>query len=339
MTINTNEAPVCAGYSQRMAGPAEPPSVAFERSRLAAMSCGRETLSAPEPGQRIGSWTLMAVITRAEGPVAAFEQINLQDGMLAFVDATGVARMSSKSLEPTSEGEAGLRYNKVASWYRGHSKQDAMPDHRDVMREELLAGGQDPDPDAVMGCYPPARHAFFEGHLRPHTFVGTGVSDDVVPLYYKDVTMVSRVPIGVMAPGSEAAMENGELWEGLIGGWPPIVRTVYPIGPDECWEVVTFASSATANRIKQPVWYRFMHLKAGAVVETRYVDSFLPYPHPGPRLEERFYDELLATLDYWDRETAGGMVVTGWNWLADRSRHAFAREMITPARRPTQNMV
>lgn len=329
MTPRENKGPVCPGYAGDEAGLVAPPSVTFKAHRLAAMACGGQTVRHPEPGQRVNDWVLMAVIAPDDGPIAVFEQVSRQEGALVFVDVVGVVRTSGKSLEPTSEGQAGLAFNTVATWYRGHAKSDALPDHRDVMREELLAGGQDPGLDEVMGCYPPARHAFFEGHLRPHSFVGTAISDDVVPLYYKDVTMVSRVPIGVMAPGSEAAMEAGELWEGLVGGWPPVVRTVYPIGPDECWEVITFASSVTAHAIRQPVWYRFTHLKAGTVVETRHVDSFLPHPHPGPRLRERFYEELLATLDYWDRETGGGMVVSGWDWLETRCRHAFAREMIT----------
>lgn len=329
MPVSETRKPICPGYASVGPADANPPGATFEAHRLVAAACDGVTVSDPQPNQRIGEWTLMAVIAHADRPVAVFEETGLQEGRLAFVGADGLVRLSGKSLEPTSEGTAGLQANDVSSWYRGHAKREALPDHRDVMREELLAGGRDPDPDEVAGCYPPVRHAFFEGHLRPHTFVGTGISDDVVPLYYTDVPMVGRVPIGVMAPGSEAAMDAGELWEGLVGGWTPLVRTVYPVATDECWEVVTFASSVTANRFKQPVWYRFAHLRAGRLVQTRYVDSFLPHPHAGQRLAERFYEELLATLEYWARELGGAMVVTGWDWLEDRSLHALAREVIT----------
>ncbi len=329
MTISTTSKPICPGYSSRESGSATPPEVRFDNNKLIVASLGQAVLDDPVPGQCVGTWMLMAVFLRGTDPVAVFEQIDTQEGDIAFVGASGVMRMSGKSLEPTSEGEAGLQANKVASWYRGHAKEDVMPDHRDVMRDELLANGRDPDFEDVAGCYPPVRQAFFEGHLRPHSFVGTAISNDVVPLFYEDVTMVSRVPIGVVAPGSEKAMAAGDLWEGLVGGWTPLVRTVYPIGPEDCWEVITFASSPTANDFKQPVWYRFVHLKAGKVVETRYVDSFLPHPHEGKDIRERFYAELFETLAYWDREIDGGMVVTGWDWLDKRSHHAFAREMIT----------
>jgi hypothetical protein len=277
----------------------------------------------------LNGWTLIAVIEAARQPVAVFEEFAPQTGRIAFISSRGLERMVSKSLEPTSEGEAGLDFHGVDKWYRGHDKEDVLPDRPDVMRDELLSDGNDPDLSEVSACYPPVRHALFEGHLRPHTFVGTARSADVVPLYYRDVTMVSRVPIGVMAPGSEAAMEAGDLWEGLLGGWPPIVRTVYPIGDDESWEVVTFASSSTANEFKQPVWYRFARVRNGQLVELKYVDSFLPFPQAGKQLPERFYGELLSILEYWDHQIEGGMTVTGWDWFRDRSHHAFAREQIT----------
>lgn len=301
----------------------------FEGNRLASIGRGADRLIQPAVGARLGGWTLVGTFVTAGGPIVVLEQQAAADGEIVFLGPKGLVRRCPKSLEPTSEGAAGLEFHGIDAWYRGHLKADVLPDHRDVLREELLGGGDDPQLDAVAACYPAARHAFFEGHLRPHSFVGTGISDDVVPLYYRDVTMVSRVPIGVIAPGSEAAMEKGELWEGLVGGWAPLVRTVYPIADDEAWEVVTFASSVTANAVKQPVWYRAVHLKAGEVVETKYIDSFLPFPKPGEDLAGRFYAELFATLDYWDGTAAGGMVVTGWDWLANRSRHAFAREMIT----------
>jgi hypothetical protein len=141
--------------------------------------------------------------------------------------------------------------------------------------------------------------------------------------------MVSRVPIGVVAPGSERAMEAGELWEGLVGSFAPIVRTVYPLSPDECWEIVVFGSAATATDFQQPVWYRCIRLQQGKPVETKFIDSFLPFPQAGKDLAERFYAELLATLLYWDDVLDGGMTVTGWDEFSNRSRHALAREVIT----------
>jgi len=319
----------CPGYLSGSRAAAAPPTLVFDADKVRSLAWEGGSIASPTIGQSAGQWTYMALFWRAGGLVAVFEELTHQDGRIAFITPNGVLRIVGKSLEPTSEGEAGLAFHGIDRWYRGHPKEDVLPDHRDVMREELLADGADPDLDAVAACYPAARHAFFEGHLRPHTFVGTGISADVVPLYYRDVTMVSRVPVGVIAPGSEAAMEAGDLWEGLLGGWMPLVRTVYPIGADACWEVITFASSTTANEFKQPVWYRAVHLEGGSVVEVKYIDSFLPHPHAGKKLPERFYAELLDTAEYWERELSGGMRVEGWGWLESRSHHAFARERIT----------
>jgi hypothetical protein len=319
---------ICPGYSRRYASKVVPHAL-FVGTELVSLTVGAEVIARPTIGQTIAEWTLVGSFMSDGAPVCVLEELSVVEGDIVFVGPMGILRRCAKSLEPTSEERAGLAFHGIESWYRGHPKAEVLPDHRDVLRDELLASGDDPTPDAVAACYPPARHAFFEGQLRPHTFVGTGVSDDVVPLYYQDVTMVSRVPIGVIAPGSERASAAGELWEGLVGGWAPLVRTVYPVAADESWEIITFASSATANAIKQPVWYRAVHLKAGAALETKYIDSFLPFPHAGTDLRERFYGELLATLAYWDATTVGAMEVMGWDWLADRSRHAFAREMIT----------
>ena len=322
------QATVCPGYGGREASKIVPYPI-LVGTELVSLTLGTEVVARPTIGQTLAGWTLVCSFVLDGVPVSVLEQLAAAEGDIVFIGSNGLLRRCPKSLEPTSEGPAGLAFHGIESWYRGHSKADVLPDRRDVMRDELLASGEDATLDGVAACYPAVRHAFFEGHLRPHTFVGTGISADVVPLYYREVTMVGRVPIGVIAPGSEAAMEKGELWEGLVGGWAPLVRTVYPVADDESWEVVTFASSTTANAIKQPVWYRAVHMKRGQAVETKYIDSFLPFPHAGRALAERFYAELLATLDYWDQAVSGGMEVTGWDWLADRSRHAFAREMIT----------
>ncbi|MGN6100563.1 MAG: hypothetical protein ACTHOR_05375, partial [Devosia sp.] len=330
MAERADDQVICPGYERGPGADGEPPPrVVFEVGRVARLDGETASLSDPPLLARLGSWTLMAVFGHGDVPIAVFEEVGAPEGRIAFVSADGPIRLAGKTLEPTSEGPAGLAFHHVASWYRGHRKEDVLPDHRDVMRDELLAGGRDPGVADVAACYPPARHAFFEGHLRPHTFVGTGISGDVVPLYYRDVTMVSRVPIGVVAPGSERAMEAGELWEGLVGGFAPIVRTVYPLSPDECWEIVVFGSAATATDFQQPVWYRCIRLQQGKPVEIKFIDSFLPFPQAGKDLAERFYAELLATLLYWDDALDGGMTVTGWDEFSIRSRHALAREVIT----------
>ena len=322
-----NDQLVCPGFA-RDTGQESLPRVTFAVNDVAEIKGAGDSRASPQVHDTVAGWTLMGTFERAGRPIAVLEEIGLQESRIAFVDADGPVRVAAKSLEPTSEGEAGLRFHGIRSWYRGYQKADVLPNHRDVLREELLAGGRDPSFDDVAARHLAARHAFFEGHLRPHTFVGTGISADVVPIYYQDVPMVSRVPIGVVAPGSERAMQEGELWEGLVGSWTPIIRTAYPIGAQASWEVTSFASGATANEFKQPVWYRFVRLERGRIEEVKDVDCSCRILTLA-RTVERYYEELLATLEYWDRELDGGMTVTGWDTFSNRSRHAFAREIIT----------
>jgi hypothetical protein len=134
---------ICPGYT-RLQGATEPPSVAFENGRLVSASCGGERAASPQPHDSISGWTLMATFAWAGRWVAAFEQLDAQDGSLAYVAADGLLRSVPKSLEPTSEGDTGLRFHGIQSWYKGHPKADVLPNSRDVLREELLRAGRDP---------------------------------------------------------------------------------------------------------------------------------------------------------------------------------------------------
>jgi len=313
----------CPGFAVKDSA-SSPLRAVVRDGRAALLGSAGEVIASLGVLESADGWTCMSMFDDDDGSrIAVLEQVTAQSGSIAFVGTTGVITLLPKSLEPTQE-------NSRSSWYRGHDKSEVLPGQPDVLRDEILADEDDPDAKAVLDCYPPVRKAFFEGHFRPHTFIGTGVSNDVIPIYYDDVTMVSRVPVGVIAPGSENAMREERIWEGLVGEWYPFVRTVYPTGDDASWEVITFATIVGADERLQPVWYRTVRLKGGAVVEVDYVDSFLPYPVAGADLPERFYRSLLATSRYWDNELAGGMTVSvPDDWFSARIQHALAREIIT----------
>lgn len=316
------EVPACPGYVHKENAELRPPVVVRAGRPVTVDGDGRPT-GHLELLESIDGWTCMAVFDEGGRPTVVLEQLTEPIGRIVFMTESGVVKQLSKSLEPTgSDSRRG--------WYRGRRKEEVLPGSPDVLRDELLADGHDPDPNAVLDCFPPVRKAFFEGHVRPHTFIGTGISSDVIPLFYDDVPMVSRVPVGVVAPGSERAMRDEVLWEGLVGEWYPFVRTVYPTGPDESWEVVTFATVDGADEFVQPVWYRFVKLERGRVSSVRYIDSFLPHPAEGKELGSRFYRSLLHTSRYWDEQFEGGMIIESpAAWIETRSLHALAREVIT----------
>jgi len=300
----------------------EVPQVTFRGRTVLLRDAETAVERVVEERGRVGVWTLMAVFGDGAGMTAVFEELGRAEGRIAFVAEEGPRLELAKSLEPT---EAGGQV-----WYRGHVKDDVLPGRRDVLRDELIEGGKDPDPEEVRACFPPVRHAFFEGVERSHTFVGTPLSADVTPLYYRDVPMVSRVPPAVVAPEIAQAIAAANLWEGLIGGWLPVVRTVYPVGVDDCWEVVAFAPPERATVCMQPVWYRFIKVNAGDVVDVQYIDSFMPYPATACGDPADFYCSLLTTHAYWhDQLDAAMRLRVPEGWIEDFSRHAMALERIT----------
>ncbi|HMK98228.1 MAG TPA: hypothetical protein VK425_11820, partial [Acidimicrobiales bacterium] len=269
----------------------------------------------------VGEWVLMSVFLLGGRMMAVFEEIGVVQGRICFVTEDGPVLALSKSLEPTQQSGP--------QWYRGHKKEDVLPGRPDILRYELLAGGQDPEPEEVRACFPPVRRTFWEGVERPHTFVGTPMSADVIPVYYRDVPMVSRVPTEVVAPETARAIAAEEVWEGLVGGWLPVARMVYPVGPEECWEAMTFAPVEGATTFSQPAWYRFVKLRAGTVQEIKYIDSFIPYTGGAPNPAD-FYRSLLALHDYWSDQLQGAMRAhVPDHWLEDFCRHAIVMEKIT----------
>jgi hypothetical protein len=154
---------------------------------------------------RFGNWVLMSVCELDGAMTAVFEDFENERGSILFVTEDGVTREFSKSLEPTTE--------QGYTWYRGHPKPDVLPGMPDILRDELLAGGGDPDPEQVRACFPPIRRSSADGLEKLHTFTGTAISNDVIPHYYIDVPMVSRVPTEVVAPETARDPLGG------AGGW------------------------------------------------------------------------------------------------------------------------
>ena len=340
----------CPGFRDAKRAFGEPPEarpdaprVTFRGPTVLVRGEGTDAEVEVERLAKAGAWTLMAVFENDGAMTAVFEEVDLAEGRIAFVCEDGVRLQLAKALEPTTGGGTG--------WYNGHRKEEALPagsqafssmregdaqtsaGQPDVMRYELLEGAKDPDPVAVRACFPPIRRDFWEGHERPHTFIGTPVSADVIPLYYTDHTdaaMVWRVPTTIVAKGASEAIQAENLWEGLIGGWLPVVRTVYPMGTEACWEVVAFATPEGATTFLQPAWYRFVKLHKGQAQEVKYVDSFLGYPNPASAEPAGFYRSLLHVHRYWHDHLDGGMkIVTPESWIGDFSLHAMARERIT----------
>jgi hypothetical protein len=273
--------------------------------------------------ERAGPWTLMAHFAPADGkPVAVFEDIGDRAGPIVYVSTDGVLLELAKTLVPTRVAEE--------TCYGGHGKDGVLSAGRDVLREELLARPGDPTAEAVSELFPPIRRVRYGPFEAPHAFVGSPDCIDVVPLYYDSLHATPRVNPLVVAPEIREAIEHERLWEGLVGGWLPAVRTAYPVSERLVWDSLAFAVVDPPTSYQQPVWYRFLKLEDGELLEARYVDSYLPYPWPDEPPAERFYTDLRALHGFWRERLAGAMELElPEAWIADFCRHSLVLEMIT----------
>ena len=270
-------------------------------------------------GERLGPWTLLDIVnaTALHGsPYAILEDFEHQDGHLAFVDTKGITLDLSKSIESTTADPRSL--------YLGHTLDEVRNSAKDLLADEILATPGDPDYMEVAGCFPPIRK------MKTYTFVGTHETIDKIGFEYG-----GRSPSFDPSPFNkqiEKIRDQGGVMDGLVGGWLPIVRFVYPEGDNKWTEMISFAPLHTENgndRI-QPAWYRVSKIENGSVKSVRYFDSYQPFPprsNPNPEL---FYKDLLAMRAGWNRMLEPGMAIdVPDERVANMARHSLVRAMMT----------
>lgn len=268
-------------------------------------------------GQSLGQWVLMAVVQPASSRrLAVFEDFSQTNGHLLFADENGVRVDLSKSCEPTWADPKTL--------YRGHRLEDVFNSERDLLGEEILAKPGDPDYADVAACVPPI------SKMYTWSFVGTHDCLEKVGVFYGGIT--PNFDPAAYIPEIRKVRDASRVLDGLVGGWLPALRFVYPERPGDWSELLVYAPMRVenGNRRVQPVWYRVCRVEGNALRWVRYFDSYHPFP---PRLEaktESFYEELLAMRAGWERALAHGMQIDIPDQrLADLARHSLVREMMT----------
>jgi len=270
-------------------------------------------------GESVGAWTFMGLVrSRVDKKIryAALEDFTEQRGHIVFVDSAGIQINLPKALEPTFADPSTL--------YRGHTLQEVMNSDGDLLAEEILSKPGDPQYDEVAACFPPITK------MQTYTFVGTHESIDKLGFGYG-----GRTPNFDPAPFDpliKRIREAGKVWDGLVGGWLPVVRFVYPEDESHWSEMIAFAPlhQDSGNDRIQPVWYRVARIDGGQLKWARYFNSYQPFPpreHYGAGL---FYEDLVAMREGWERALAPGMKVDLPDQrLADMTRHCLVRDMIT----------
>jgi len=268
-------------------------------------------------GQRLGDWTLMAVIQAdPKHPMAVFEDFTQTKGRLIFTGEDGKEVDLPKSLEAT--------FAEPASLYRGHKLEEVLNSDRDLLAEEILAKPGDPDFEEVAACFPPI------AKMGVYSFVGTHDCFEKVGIFYGGSS--PNFDPAVYVPAIQKIKDEGRVWDGLIGGWLPAIRFVYPEKPGDWSELVAFAPMRIENgnpRV-QPVWYRVSRIESNSLRWVRYFDSYHPFPPRTGQPAELFYHDLLAMRDGWDHALAAAMKIEIPDQrVADMARHSLVRDMIT----------
>lgn len=264
---------------------------------------------------KIGPWTLMAVVEDGSRRLGVFENTDDRKGAVLFLSEAGVAASLSKSLEATSVPPDTL--------YGGHTLEEVMnaPGGRDILAEEILAGTEDPDYGRVARLLPP---------LRVPTFVGTRHSIDKPTFEYGAFSDEIYVDVGKVFPEIDAARKRFDVFEGIVGGWLPVPRWLFPAGDNRYWDVVIFAEEDPSKFWTQPVWFRIVLVENGRVKEAHHFYHHLPIAPRGEPQAREFYKALLKVHREWNKTLVPALKIDLPDGkIADFCRHALAMEMIT----------
>ena len=270
-------------------------------------------------GEHLGSWTFVELVPgkSAESPkYAVLEDFEHQDGHLLFVDTRAVQIDLPKSLEPT--------FADPGSLYLGHTVDEIMNSTSDLLGNQILSKRGDPDYEEIARVFPPIRK------IKTYSFVGTPETIDKVGFLYG-----GRTPDFDPAPyypPINQIRDQGHVWDGLVGGYLPVLRFVYPESQGNWTEMISFAPlriSNGNNRI-QPVWYRVSRIENGTLKWTRYIDSYHPFP---PRLDydpKLFYSDLVDLKNGWDHKLKQSMKIDlPDERIANMARFSLVRAMMT----------
>lgn len=270
-------------------------------------------------GEASGRWTLVETLpatTRGTLPHVIFEDYSELNGHLIFVNAERVQLDLPKSAEPTWADPAKL--------YRGHSREEVANSARDLLAHEILTKPGDPKYDEIASVFEPLRK------MQTYSFLGTPETMDKVGFLYG-----GRSPNFDPAPYDphiNQIREQGRVLDGLVGGYLPVLRFVYPDDARNWTEMLAFAPfrMSDSNDRVQPVWYRVSRVENGALRWSKYIDSYHPFPPRTDYDPKGFYRDLLGLNTGWQESLRQGLrLEVPDQRIANMARFALVREMMT----------
>jgi hypothetical protein len=300
-----------------------PLSTAADAARLIDPS--RPTSLLPASAVDVEGYTLLCQFNSGGATWKVYEDLRTRDGSITFVSSAGTARVLAKSAEAT--------FAEADPPYLGLALKDIGTSPRDLLADKLLANG-DPDPEQVKNAAPPLESAVHgrEGWRLPwNTFVGTKECSDTMPVFYSGATRTYHTTTQFFPEsGQTGRQQNPKRYEGLVGGWMPAVRKVFPISDTAYIEAIIFGDVEDEERFIVQTWHRTARIEDGKITKVVYGYSYPPFP---PRREdpkpEQFYRGLLVFADYWDKllQDFAPTTLPDNSW-ADMSKHAFVKELM-----------
>jgi hypothetical protein len=231
--------------------------------------------------------------------------------------------------------------------YLGLDLKDIRLSPRDLLADQLLRSGDDPAPEQVRAAAPPLESAPggdpytgsaqtpgppYEGRLPWNTFVGTKECLDTMPVEPGGTTRTYYFPSQAFPEVTPEIVS--QRFEGLLGGWLPVVRKVMPISENSYVEALIFGDVEAHDEFIVQTWHRTARFDNGKMVKAVYGYSYPSFPPtrstPAP---ESFYRGLLACAAYWEREMQDlcNVDLPDQDYV-DLTRHAFVRELIVRPR-------
>ncbi len=269
--------------------------------------------------------TLVCTFRQGAAEWKVYEDLRSREGVMTLAASSGHNHVLAKSAEANFPGSGPP--------YLGLKLADIGMAGPDLLADRLLRDG-DPDPQQVKSAAPPMGSAPpVTPYERPawNTIVGTKECMDTMPVYPSGSTRTYH-PVQYFPEITQAAA--GKRYEGLLGGWMPAVRKVFPAADGDSsgghYEVVVFGDVSAHDKFIVQTWHRTAHVQDGKIVKVQYGYSYPSYPpareDPSP---EAFYAALLEFTLYWQKQLRDfAPVALPDQSLADMARYAFAKELM-----------
>lgn len=210
--------------------------------------------------------------------------------------------------------------------YMGLGKDTVANSPSDIMGDRILNNASDPNYGKVVDVFPPLRKVWTD----TYNFLGTPDNQDKVWFMYGGRS--PNFDPAVFQRSIEKVRTAGEVFDGLVGGYLPFLRFVYPEENSNLTEMVAFAPFKTINDNKrmQPIWYRVSRIENDKLVWVKYVDSYLPFPPRESVVSSEFYTDLLATKNKWDAILSSGtQIIVPDKQMENMAKHSLIRMMMT----------